>query len=899
MGLTAGTKLGPYEIQSPLGAGGMGEVYRARDTRLDRTVAIKILPEHLSSNPDAKQRFEREARVISSLNHPNICHLYDIGSQDGVDFLVMEFLEGENLGDRLKKGPLPTDQLLKCGREICEGLEKAHKSGVVHRDLKPGNIMLTKAGTKLMDFGLAKAVDEANPPSSGLTATIASGKASQPLTAQGTVVGTFQYISPEQLEAKEADARSDIFALGTVLYEMATGKRAFEGKTTASVIAAVMERDPAPISTVQPMSPPTLDRVVKTCMAKDPDERFQTVHDVKLQLKWIVEGGSQAGVPAPVAARRRNREGALAATAVFCALVAAVFGFAYFHRPSNDAPAIRSSILPPANSAFLYSVATSGYALSADGTRLAFTAQSPDGVTRIWLRPLNSTNAQELSGTDNGGLPFWSPDGRWIGFFADGKLKKVAPEGGGVQVICDAPSGRGGTWNAQSVIVFAPSIGGPLHRVSANGGVSTPVTQLDASLGESTHRWPDFLPDGVHFLYLGRQISDLKSSAIYIGSLNELSHKKIFDSFTEAHYAAPGYLVFGRRTTLFAQRFDPGSFDLTGEAVPLAQDAAIQPNIIRTGFSVSQTGELVYGTAAGVTDMELIVIDRSGKQLLSLETGGAINGLRLSPDGQKLAVTEGDLVNGGSAIWTYDLRSKVRSRFTFGNAINLNPVWSPDSQQIALGSSRNETYAAFNVYLKPATGAGEEQAVHPSPVDERPQSWSPDGKFLIVDSRRPERQNNTEVAILPLSGDRKPFPYLSAPSISYGGEVSRDGRWLAYTSMESGRSTVYVSSFPQPKGKWQVSPVPGLSPHWRHDGRELFFCGTDGILSAAEVTLGKDSITVGSVRQIFDRHVFLSAYSAGYDVFPDGQRFVMSSLKPQALHAPLTLITNWPSELKK
>ena len=505
MALTAGTKLGPYEIQSPLGAGGMGEVYRACDTRLDRSVAIKILPAHLTDNPEAKQRFDREARAISSLNHPNICTLYDVGHQDGTDYLVIEFLEGETLASRLAKGPLPPEQVLKYGIEICEGLEKAHKTGVIHRDLKPGNIMLTKTGAKLMDFGLAKIVT-GPPPSSGLTATLdgawagESARGSQnPLTARGTIVGTFQYMSPEQVEGKEADARSDIFALGAVLYEMATGKRAFEGKTTASVIAAVLERDPVPISVTQPMSPPALDRVVKVCLAKDPDERFQSVHDLKLQLKWIAEGGSQTGVPAPVAAKRKNRERALAAAALVFALAALALGFAYFRRPANDAPSLRSSILPPENASFVGGVAASGYAFSPDGTRLVFSVQSVEGKSGLWMRPLNSLTAQELAGTENGALPFWSPDGQWVGFFADGKLKKTLASGGSAQVICDAPVGRGGTWNAQGVIVFAPTIGGPLFRVSANGGVPAAVTQLDPATGETTHRWPDFLPDGVHF----------------------------------------------------------------------------------------------------------------------------------------------------------------------------------------------------------------------------------------------------------------------------------------------------------------------------------------------------------------------------------------------------------------
>ena len=893
MALTSGTKLGPYEIESALGAGGMGEVYRARDTRLDRTVAVKILPAHLSSNLEAKQRFEREARAISSLNHPHICTLHDVGHQDGTDYLVMEFLEGETLADRLIKGELPLDQVLRYGLEICDGLEKAHQTGVIHRDLKPSNVMLTKSGAKLMDFGLAKAIPKTAPSVSSLTATLPGPSTDQPLTAHGTLVGTFQYMSPEQLEGQDADARSDIFALGAVLYEMTTGNRAFTGKTQASIVAAILTSEPPPISAGQPMSPPALDRAVKLCLAKDPEQRFQNVHDVKLQLEWITEGGSQTGVPAPVAARRKNRERALAAVALVLAVVVVALGFAYLHRPTNDARSLRSSILPPENTSFAGGVATSGYALSPDGTRLVFSGQSVEGKQGLWMRSLNALTAQELAGTENGTVPFWSPDGQSVGFFANGKLKKMLASGGSVQEICDAPMGRGGTWNAQDVIVFAPTIGGPLFRVSANGGVPTPVTQLDPSTGETTHRWPDFLPDGVHFLYLGRQTSPARPSAVYVGSLDSLSHKKILDVMSEAHYAAPGYLLFGRNNTLFAQRFDVSSSTLKGEAEPVAGDVSADVRNLRTGFSVSQSGELVY-SSSGTSDTELIMTDRSGKQLTVLETSGNYSSLKLSPDGQKLAVSETDHLTGASTIWIFDLKTNVRFHFTFGTG--ANPVWSPDGSQVAFTSSR---VGAFNVYVKPMSGAIEEKALHASPDDERPQSWSADGRFLILDSRPQSRQNSPEIAVLPLTGDGKLFSYLNAPYANAGGELSPDGRWLAYVSNESGRSEVYVTAFPEAKGKWQVSSSGATSPRWRSDGRELFFSQIDGILMAAEVTAGKDSFTFASVKPLSDRRVFQNNYSSTYDVFPDGQRFVMTAIKPEGIHAPLTLVTNWRAELKK
>ena len=565
MALTPGTKLGPYEIQSPLGAGGMGEVYRAKDTRLDRTVAVKILPGHLSDNIEAKQRFDREARAISSLNHPNICTLHDIGHQDGIDFLVMEYLEGETLADRLRKGPLPTELVLKYGIEICEGLERAHKSGIVHRDLKPANVMLTKTGAKLMDFGLAKATLSGASPASSLTLTISHPSADQPLTAHGTIVGTFQYMSPEQTEGKEADARSDIFAFGAMLYEMATGKRAFTGKSQASLVAAILASDPPPISMVQPMSPPALEQVIKSCLAKDPDERFQTVHDLKLQLKWIAQAStSQLAAPAQIRARRVvQKRTLLIAAAVGWVLAAAALAIFLSSRSRlEDARRpMTASWLPPSDTEFT-SVVAGALALSPDGSKLAFLAGDPSD-TKLWVRDV-ATGALHQMEVERPTFPFWSPDGKNIGFFSAGKLKKVALAGGPVQVLCDAPEGRGASWSSRGVIIFTPNIREPLYKVPEGGG--TPEKLTEAKPGW-THRNPYFLPDGDHFLFTYREAVGAAGGgvgALYGASLSGEKPRQILDAASNAQYSE-GYLLYLRETVLVAQRFDPKSLKFSGD----------------------------------------------------------------------------------------------------------------------------------------------------------------------------------------------------------------------------------------------------------------------------------------------------------------------------------------------
>ena len=680
MALTSGTKLGPYEIQSPLSAGGMGEVYRARDTRLDRTVAVKILPSHLSDNPEAKQRFDREARAISSLNHPNICTLYDVGHQDGTDYLVMEFLEGDTLAQRLRKGPLPLVQVLKVGSEICEGLEKAHRSGVMHRDLKPGNVMLTKTGAKLMDFGLAKAVPAGTPPSSSLTMTLNTPSASQPLTAQGTIVGTFQYMSPEQVEGKEADARSDIFALGAVLYEMVTGKRAFEGKTTASTIAAILAAHPPSITAIQPMTPPALDRVVKTCMAKDADERWQTAQDVKLQLQWIAEGGSQAGVPVPLAGRRRNRE-RLAWVVAALALVATL-AVAFVHWRTSARPelrAVRATILPPEKATFVFLGASGSAVLSPDGRNLAFVART-ERSTQIWVRPLDSFSAHPLAGTEDANQVFWSPDSRDLGFFAQDKLKRVPAAGGPPLTLCSLEAGpRGGSWNAQDVIIFG-KWPGEIYRVAASGGPPEKATRFDPARRDTTHRWPYFLPDGNHFIYMASAYGSYnEDNVFYLGSLDGKVNRSLFHGSSNIAYAN-GYLLYVVDKALMARPFDPVKLDFTGDAVAVAEGVQYDPLFSEAVFSVSANGVLAYQTGNASSTRNTTLFERNGKQIPNAGTGlgEPFYFPHFSPDGKRLAYHIVDVHNGKADIWIQEVASGSRIRLTVDPARSMRPVWSRD-----------------------------------------------------------------------------------------------------------------------------------------------------------------------------------------------------------------------------
>ena len=902
MPLVSGTKLGPYEVVEPLGAGGMGEVYRARDTRLDRTVAIKILPPGLSSSVELKARFEREARAVSALNHPYICCLYDIGSQDDTSYLVMEYLDGESLADRLRKGALPLKQTLQFGVQIAEALTAAHRAGILHRDLKPGNVMLTGGGAKLLDFGLAKAAPTLGGSSAAIsgmtpstpTMTIAElSSPAKPLTRQGTILGTYQYMAPEVLQGAEADARSDIFSFGCVLYEMVTGRRAFEGKSQLSVLTAILEKDPEPVSRAVPTSPPALDHAINSCLEKNPDERFQTAQDVKLELNWIADGGAKE-----IAYAAPSKSWAWRLATGIALLIAAVAIVGYVRMASRPRLVLRSSILPPAGTTFLTVVPAAGPpALSPDGTRLAFTARDEKGKTMLYVRSLASLAAQALTGTDDATFPFWAPDNRQIGYFIPGKLMKIDASGGPPQTICEAFAGRGGAWSKEGVIVFTPMATSWLLRVSASGGIPEPASKLDDTRNENSHRWPQFLPDGKHFLFWARSSTGAQGHTLYVGMLGSLQAKAIAHGTSMAFFAS-GYLLFLREATLMAEPFDVSHLEATGDPVPVAENVTVNGGMGRPIFSVSENGTLVYqsGEAAGGWNLQWFA--RDGKPAGFVAQDDRFFYPRLSPYGNRLAVTIFNSTSGTGDVWIYDLKRGNSTRLTFGPAIQHSPKWTPDGKTVFYSSNPKGTN---HISAKAADGSGSEKTIFESnDASEYPETFSPDGRYLTyVRSSLGNAGSNTDIWVLPLSGDGKPFPIVQTPFDDRGPAVSPDGKWMAYQNNESGRMQVYVTAFPGGGAKWQVSTTNGgTDPRWRGDGRELYF------IDATDTIMAVDVSSAGTAVQLAIPHALFQAVGAqrqavAYDVTADGKKFLINGGTIKQGGAPFTLVTNWTSELKK
>jgi serine/threonine protein kinase/Tol biopolymer transport system component len=876
MTLAAGTRLGPYEILSPLGAGGMGEVYRAKDTRLERTVAIKVLPQHLSASPEVRQRFEREAKTISQLSHAHICALYDVGREGETEYLVMEYLEGETLSDRLAKGALPLEQTLRFGVEIADSLDKAHRQGIVHRDLKPGNVMITKSGVKLLDFGLAKAMAPVTR-QTGLTSLPTVMGAGQNLTQEGTILGTFQYMAPEQLEGREADARTDLFAFGALLYEMATGKKAFSGATQASLISAILRDEPQPISQAQPMSPAALDRVVKGCMAKDPEDRLQSAHDVAAQLKWIAESGSQAGVPAPATAPRKTRRWFAWAAAVPLAGLLVGVGF-WLRRPAPGL-VIRTSLglptgvqLPGENQ---------GLALSHDGKHLAFAGTGRDGKRRLFVRAMDSLNAQPLEGTDGAMQPFWSPDDQFIAFFADQKLKRVPLTGGTVQIVCDAADPRGGAWGRSDVIVFAPNPFGGLQQVPAAGG--TPET-LTSPAKVITHRLPAFLPSGRVLFFQGMGLRS-KENGIYCVDVATKKVERVVPEESGGVFASPGFLLFVRNGNLMAQQLDERTLRTAGSARILAEGVWYNPTRWTGNFGVSDTGLLVVQRGGTTAKSRLTWFDLDGNALGTLGEPASFEEVAISPDGQRVAATVLG-PKGNVQLWLYDLVRGGASRFVPGNADSLqsSPVWSPDSRQIA--------FADFdgNICVKATDGLSETRVLlKVTSANSRPAAWSPDGTTLIIE--RQEAETGWDIWKLPLDGAGKPTPLVATPASEQLAGFSRDGKWLSYGSTESGQFELYVVPYPGPGEKRPISSGGASLGFWLGAGTEFVF-QQDGKLYAVDAVAsspGKPRPLLGG------RATPLRAIVPS----PDGKRLLMPVPIEEEASALLTVVANWPQELEK
>mgnify|MGYP001820765836 FL=1 len=741
MSLQPGQKLGSHATIEQAGAGGMGEVFKARDPRHERTVAIKVLPERTAGSADLKERFAREAKAISSLNHPNICILHDVGHEEGRDFLVMEFLEGETLADRLTQGAVPIAETLKIAIQIADALDSAHRQGLVHRDLKPGNVMLCRDGAKLMDFGLAKlTIDEGKPDSlSGLTMTT-------PLTMDGTLIGTMQYMSPEQLEGKEADARSDIFAFGALLYEMATGKRPFEGTSQASLIASVLKEQPAAVSVMQPMVPPMLDQAISQCLEKDPDDRWQTAGDLKRALTWVQNGGSQVGMPAPVVKRKKTRERVQWGLIAALFLIAAALGGMYWQNSRVETPVVRT-LIPLEEGGTLDNMAGGTVALSPDGTRIAYTARdSSSGELRLWVRPLDSLAALPLPGTEGATFPFWSWDSRYLAFYAEGKLMKILATGGPTLTLCDAPSGRGGSWNRDEVIIFSSVFDGVIEQVAAAGGDPIAVTEQDSTQNDRSHRWPVFLPNGRDFLFFARSGSgeDEEGNSICVGTLGEPGFKRLFEANSNPGFAN-GQLLFVRDNVLMAQPFDPGKLETTGDAFPIAEAVSYVNGWSRGVFSVSETGLLAYrkgevatGSILRIYDLDGNVIDEVGEQSVQYS-------LDVSHDQTRVAVGILDQSSNNNDIWIRDIQRGIRNRLTFDGDTDLTPVWSPDDTEIAFASRRSDSPG---LYIKSASGAGEERLVWATDKSVFLTDWSPDGRYLTCSLNQ---GNNRDIMVVPLS----------------------------------------------------------------------------------------------------------------------------------------------------
>jgi serine/threonine protein kinase len=882
--LAPGGRLGPYAISSALGAGGMGEVYKACDTRLDRTVALKVLPQHVADNAAARERFQHEARAISHLQHPHICTLYDVGHQDGIDFLVLEYLEGETLSQRIRRGPLPLAEVLTHALQIADALDRAHRAGFVHCDLKPSNVVLTRSGVKLLDFGLA-ILNRDDPPQGRFGVGVLQADTGS-LGDEGVLMGSVPYMAPEQLDGRTLDARTDIFAFGVVLYEMLTGQRPFETDGVGSTIAAILSAEPRAIGDLQPAVPTALVRIVSTCLARHPDDRWQTAADLKRELRWIA---------ADVAVTTRTPHGRPSLPWRSAWLVAGIFAVVALlavvngSRSSSETRPVQFTLAPPEGGSF--SPSASVVSVSPDGRKVAFLAVTAEGPN-IWLESLESGEARQLPGTNNALAPFWSPDSRFVGFYADNKLKIIDATGGLPQTVCDAVEGCtiAGTWNQDGVILFSACTKGVagIYRVSVPKGAATPVRVQSHSGRTQAFSSPQFLPNGRHFIYHAEAPAPgyASKSALYVGALDSPNDKLIRNAESDGAYVPPGYLLFRQGDRLLAQRFDATTLELSGQPMDLAHDIAYNPNSGRTMFSVSKHA-LAYRRAV---DRELVWFDRGGHRIGS-PAARAFNPA-LSPDDSLLATSRQDPATGAFNIWVADLRRGVSSRVTFATGRQGGPVWSPDGRRILFGSNQNGRFELFQV---DASGAGSSQlVVGPGfPLD-----WSADGRFILY------REDATSrlLALQTVGNDAmRPFELpFDAPAINgTRAALSPDAGWIAYTSNEASNDQVFVRPFPKGEGKWQVSARGGSEPRWRRDGKELFYLASDGQLMAVPIVARQHTLEIGSPTPLFATGAVGMTFAAGivgasqYDVTSDGQRFLVNQPVKHAAPSPITVVVNW------
>jgi len=878
--LSPGTRLGPYEILSLLGAGGMGEVWKARDTRLNRLVAIK------TSHARFTERFEREARVIAALNHPHICSIYDVAtSSDGFSYLVMEYVEGKPL-----HGPVPIEEALRLAGQILDAIDAAHSKEITHRDLKPSNILVGNNGAKVLDFGLAKIESEAG------TQTA--------LTGEGAILGTLQYMAPEQIEGREADARSDIFAFGLVLYELITGKRAFTGASRASLIASILKDQPRPVHELQPLTPPGLERVLETCLEKDPDKRWQSAREAKHVLEWIAAEAPPAAIEARPAMRVRQ---GLAALVALISVGLAVW--AVWFRPQSSTQVSRFQMVLPENVTFRYYLS-----VSPDGRKLVFSATGKDG---LWIRDFSTLDWRRLPGTEGALGPFWSPDSRYVAFDVQNQIMKINVAGGPPQTLCTVPgtaanpamtSAGSGDWNRDGVIIFGSSgtnSGGPLWKVSQAGGAATAVTAVDGKKGDLYHWAPAFLPDGKHYIYLRSGAPEVRG--IYSGSLDakpeDQSRERLLATSSPASYAN-GYLFFNLQGALMAQPFDAERLRLNGEPVPLAEGVDIAWFSLGA-FSVSPSGVLAYrgGTLGG--SRQFTWFDRKGKILSTFGQPGTDSTVHLSPDGTRGLVRDAAL-GGPADLWTLDLSSGRRTRLTFHHNVMLDGVWSPDGSRIAFaGGDDMDT-----IYEEPSSGAGDEKELFKEPrIGHEPTSWSPDGRFLLYNTVNAVR-TGYDLWVLPLAkdaaGERKPVLLLGAVFNEWGARFSPDGHWIAYVTNETGHREIFVRSFIASgpsgvpavgEGKWQITKDGGNYPKWRADGKELIYDDfpESYVKTAVEVNANGSVFEFGTPQRLFPGPMDFG----GWDVTPDGQRFLSSAPQVQQPSLPITIVLNWPALLKK